>query len=164
MAKYREIADALRKRILAGEFAIGDQFPTIAALQAAYGVRSMNTIRTAQHVLITEGLLATYPGRGTFVISTTPLETARALEALTRIRNELTTVITTLGARPHWLAVTPDEFWVLITALENFMTTARTTAFSSQRIGDVNGAEINRQRADMAAGLITRAERIRDLL
>ncbi|WP_300641684.1 GntR family transcriptional regulator [Nocardioides sp.] len=48
MARYREIADDLRRRITEGEFAVGDQLPSIAALQEHYDVPGLGTIRQAQ--------------------------------------------------------------------------------------------------------------------
>jgi DNA-binding GntR family transcriptional regulator len=67
LPRYREIADHLRARLAAGEFALGTALPGISDLQAQYDVPGLNTIRQAQAVLIEEGLLEAAHGRGTFV-------------------------------------------------------------------------------------------------
>lgn len=60
---YRSITDALRRRIIEGEFLPGGHIPSEAVLRAEYGV-ARNTLRRALAVLEREGLLATMPGRG----------------------------------------------------------------------------------------------------
>jgi len=67
LPRYREIADDLRARLAAGEFAVDTQFPTISDLQDHYDVPGLNTVRQALAVLIEEGLLESVHGRGTFV-------------------------------------------------------------------------------------------------
>lgn len=66
MARYRAIADALRGRI-GPEFGVGAQLPSIAALQAEYDVRSLNTVRDALRILSDEGWITVEHGRGSFV-------------------------------------------------------------------------------------------------
>lgn len=75
--QYRSIYSALRARIEAGEFAVGDRLPSISDLQEQYGVRSLSTIRSAQQLLAEDGMIRTEQGRGAFVIST---ESARAID------------------------------------------------------------------------------------
>lgn len=70
MARYRDIADDLRRRLVAGEFPVGSPIPS--DLQAYYEVPGLNTIRRAQRLLVDEGLLETQQGVGVFVISHTP--------------------------------------------------------------------------------------------
>ena len=72
MARWREVADDLRARVVAGEFPIGGQLPSIGQLQQHYGVAAQNTIRQAQTLLVNEGLLEAQQGVGVFVVSTTP--------------------------------------------------------------------------------------------
>lgn len=72
MPRYREVADDLRRRILAGEFPVGEAIPPIKDLMEYYDVPSLNTIRQAQRVLADEGLVQAYQGRGVFVISIEP--------------------------------------------------------------------------------------------
>ena len=74
MARYHEIAEDLRARIKAGEWRIGDKLPGIAALQDYYQVeKSLGTIRSAQQLLVAEGMLRTEQGVGAFVTATEPV-------------------------------------------------------------------------------------------
>jgi len=65
-AKYRQIADNLRKQISAGTLGPGDQLPTEPQLADAYDA-SRSTIRLAIGMLSTNGLIETRQGMGTFV-------------------------------------------------------------------------------------------------
>lgn len=66
------MAEDLRARVVAGEFPIGGQLPSIGQLQQHYKVAAQNTIRQAQTLLVSEGLLEAQQGVGVFVVSTTP--------------------------------------------------------------------------------------------
>jgi DNA-binding GntR family transcriptional regulator len=68
-ARYREIADDLRKRLQDGEFPIGAQLPSIATLKQESEVPGLNTVRPALAILQTEGLINIVHGTGTFVIA-----------------------------------------------------------------------------------------------
>lgn len=72
MPRYREVADDLRARIVAGEFPVGGTLPPIKDLMEYYDVPSLNTIRQAHRVLADEGLVRPHQGRGVFVLSTEP--------------------------------------------------------------------------------------------
>lgn len=72
MPRYREVADNLRDRIVAGEFPVGDALPPIKHLMEYYDIPSLNTIRQAHRVLADEGLVHPQQGRGVYVISTDP--------------------------------------------------------------------------------------------
>ena len=63
---YLVVADQLRRRIVAGEFASGDQLPAGRELAEEYGV-APNTVLSAIRLLRDEGLVASQQGRGTFV-------------------------------------------------------------------------------------------------
>ena len=65
-AVYRKIADDLRARIRAGEFAPGDALPTQHELEDRYGVARM-TVRKALDELINEGLVTSQQGKGSIV-------------------------------------------------------------------------------------------------
>lgn len=84
MARYREIAEDLRRRISSGEFSPGQQLPSIAALQKHYDVPGLNTIRQAQQLLVDEGLVQTRQGVGAFVLRTDPQP--RAVDVLAELR------------------------------------------------------------------------------
>lgn len=87
MARYREIATDLRKRIQRGEFPVGSKLPGISALQEEYDVPGLNTIRGAQQLLVEEGMLETRQGVGVFVTSVESLRHVNgemARDALTK--------------------------------------------------------------------------------
>lgn len=65
---YAKIASVMRTQITQGELHIGQQLPSIEQLSAQYNVAAV-TIRRAISILVTEGLLSSSRGRGTFVIS-----------------------------------------------------------------------------------------------
>lgn len=74
--RWREIAEDLRERINAGEFADDDpaqqrganQLPTEARLQELYGDISRNTVRQAIEFLVSRRIVEKQAGRGTFVV------------------------------------------------------------------------------------------------
>ena len=70
-AKYREIADYLRAQIEEGRLKPGDQMEGQAALVERFGV-AMATVVRALDELRKEGLVATKPGLGTFVVEQKP--------------------------------------------------------------------------------------------
>jgi DNA-binding GntR family transcriptional regulator len=97
MAKYRDIAQDLRRRIGSGEFGIGSQLPSIAELMEHYQVPGLNTIRSAQQLLVDDGLLETRQGIGVFVLVDQPRSTPRdVLDELKSARDALTRAITAL--------------------------------------------------------------------
>jgi DNA-binding GntR family transcriptional regulator len=85
MARWRDVADDLRRRIGAGEFGIGDRLPPIQQLQEHYGVPSLTTIRQAQQLLAAEGLLDRRRGVGVFVAATSAPPAAETL--LSRLKD-----------------------------------------------------------------------------
>jgi GntR family transcriptional regulator len=69
---YRQVADALREAIRAGELVAGQRLPSESELIDRYGV-SRNSVRTAVGLLRIEGLVVTVQGRGSFVRARRPL-------------------------------------------------------------------------------------------
>jgi GntR family transcriptional regulator len=67
---YRQIAEALRGEIEAGDLAPGGRLPTELELRARFDNASRNTVRDAIKWLTTLGLVETRPGQGTFVVQT----------------------------------------------------------------------------------------------
>jgi GntR family transcriptional regulator len=67
--RYREIADRLRERVAAGEFAAGRLLPSEAELSLQYGA-SRVTVRRALEVLRDEGLVDARQGFGWFAAAT----------------------------------------------------------------------------------------------
>ena len=74
--RYREIADDLRRRVEAGEFAAGRLLPSEAELSGAYSA-SRVTIRKALEELRDEGLIDARQGFGWFVADDTGAPVAR---------------------------------------------------------------------------------------
>ncbi|MFB7945108.1 GntR family transcriptional regulator [Kitasatospora phosalacinea] len=68
---YLRIADHLRRRVTAGEWAVGERLPSRARLAESYGVGA-NVLQRAQEVLIGEGLLEGRTGSGTYVREPVP--------------------------------------------------------------------------------------------
>ncbi|PBC72154.1 GntR family transcriptional regulator [Streptomyces sp. TLI_235] len=67
MAKYEKIADDLRTRIRAGEWAPGAKLPSETPELTAHYKTSLPTIRQALSVLAAEGVVDKVHGRGNFV-------------------------------------------------------------------------------------------------
>lgn len=63
---YQQVADHLRKQIVEGAIAVGDQLPPHRQLAQQFGV-SVITINKALAGLVSEGVLNSRVGRGTFV-------------------------------------------------------------------------------------------------
>ncbi|MGV2386048.1 MAG UNVERIFIED_CONTAM: GntR family transcriptional regulator [Thermobifida fusca] len=78
MTRYREIADAIRKKIELGEYARGSVLPSNADLAAEHAV-STPVVNRALQVLQSEGLVRAERGRGTVVHEIAPL-VRRAVE------------------------------------------------------------------------------------
>src|SRR4051794_26877476 len=66
---HRQIAAQIRAKIRRGDWAAGEQLPSIPALATMYGVAKQTAQRTIDQLRI-EGLLITKPGSGTFVRGT----------------------------------------------------------------------------------------------
>ncbi len=67
--KYMQIADVLREEILS-QYVPGDYLPSIRDLNKRFGV-TINTIRSAIEILVSESLVQTFPYRGTAVLPKT---------------------------------------------------------------------------------------------
>lgn len=65
---YQQIADSIRQEIRDGRLKRGQQLPTELELRDEFSA-SRNTIRDAVKLLVSQGLVETSPGRGTFVTS-----------------------------------------------------------------------------------------------
>ncbi|RKN51335.1 GntR family transcriptional regulator [Micromonospora endolithica] len=72
MARYRQVADALRRRILAGVIPPGALLPSESSLMAEFSV-ARGTVREALGLLRTEGLVVSEKGRGTYARPVMPV-------------------------------------------------------------------------------------------
>lgn len=78
---YVQIKEALKRRILEGEYAPHEQLPSENALMAAFGV-SRITVRQALRDLHSEGLVFSAQGKGTFVRKPKAVQDLHRLEGL----------------------------------------------------------------------------------
>lgn len=63
---YQQLADLIRARIADGTYPPGKLLPSETRLQQEFGL-ARDTVRAALDVLRGEGLVVTYPGRGSAV-------------------------------------------------------------------------------------------------
>lgn len=63
-----QIAEQIRSSILAGEFSPGEKLPPERKLADIFGV-SRPSVREAINMLVSTGMVITYQGGGTFVLS-----------------------------------------------------------------------------------------------
>ncbi|SFD81494.1 GntR family transcriptional regulator [Paracidovorax konjaci] len=66
LARYAALAEALRHRVVRGEWPPGAALPAEQALAAEHGV-ALGTLRRALELLVEQGLIERIHGRGTFV-------------------------------------------------------------------------------------------------
>lgn len=96
-SKYQQVADDLRRRIRDGDLPVGASLGDIFRMGEYYGC-SWGTVREAQRLLVTEGLLSEIrPGLPTRVLAT-PLEQEpnQLLTRLLKLRRELDEIIDSL--------------------------------------------------------------------
>ncbi|QWW68107.1 FadR/GntR family transcriptional regulator [Rhizobium sp. WYJ-E13] len=102
-------SEAIRSEILAKRWAVGEKLPNEASLSAMLSV-SRGTVREAVRVLVSQGLLETRQGSGTYVLSITdnslPLTMAR--RASLRDQFEARCALDVEGARLAAIRKTPD--------------------------------------------------------
>jgi GntR family transcriptional regulator len=72
---YRQVVYAAKKAIIAGQMRRGDRFPSVRTLSQELKINP-NTAHKVVTQLISEGLIAVHPGRGTLVAEL-PASTAR---------------------------------------------------------------------------------------
>lgn len=82
-----QIAEQIRSSILAGEFAPGDKLPPERELAEMFGV-SRPSVREAINVLAAAGLVMSYQGGGTVVMSLVEAPSGNPLTELIRSQNE----------------------------------------------------------------------------
>ena len=82
-----QIADQIRSSILAGEFSPGDKLPPERELAEMFGV-SRPSVREALNILASSGLLMSYQGGGTVVMSLVEGASGNALTELIRAEQE----------------------------------------------------------------------------
>lgn len=84
---YRQIAREIRRRISNGEFVTDGRLPTEDVLMQEYSV-SRHTVRAALAVLVSDGVVVRYAGRGTFVAGDRGEPNSWSIRSLEDIVNE----------------------------------------------------------------------------
>jgi GntR family transcriptional regulator len=122
--RYVEVADELRARIIAGDFANGAQLPTESALCERHGV-SRFTVREALRRLQAEGLIRRRRGSGTTIDSGAgtlrqPLsDVAELLQyaADSEFRFDILGPVTVAEAQAKDLGLQPGSRWILLSGV-----------------------------------------------
>lgn len=101
--RYRAIAEELRSRIDRGEYPVGSKLPSIAALMKEFDVKGLNTIRDAQQMLTSAGLLRPEQGVGVWVVakSADPPTTHQILEDLRCAQSAIARAVAYLEGSRH---------------------------------------------------------------
>jgi GntR family transcriptional repressor for pyruvate dehydrogenase complex len=81
---YEQIVNQVEERIVSGELNPGDKLPPERELAKQFGV-SRTAVREAIRALALKGLIAVYPGRGTFVIDSTSIAVRDSIDMLIKI-------------------------------------------------------------------------------
>jgi DNA-binding GntR family transcriptional regulator len=66
-AKYQQVADDLRQKIVDGTYEVEDELPSITRLTELYGVSS-TVVKAAVKELKTEGVVIGQPGKAVYVV------------------------------------------------------------------------------------------------
>ena len=82
-----QIADQIRESILAGDFTPGDKLPPERELAEMFGV-SRPSVREALNILSSSGLVMSYQGGGTVVLSLVDTDRGNSLSDLIRTQQE----------------------------------------------------------------------------
>jgi GntR family transcriptional repressor for pyruvate dehydrogenase complex len=82
-----QIAEQIRSSILSGEFAPGDKLPPERELAEMFGV-SRPSVREALNVLASSGLVMSYQGGGTVVMSLVETSSTNSLSELIRVQQD----------------------------------------------------------------------------
>lgn len=103
-------AESLRSQISGGRWAVGERIPNEAMLMEMLGV-SRGTVREAVRVLVSQGLLETRQGSGTYVLATSdPAATLdRVRQTCLRDQWEARALLDVEAARLAALRHTPDD-------------------------------------------------------
>ncbi|MDI3280235.1 MAG: GntR family transcriptional regulator [Bacillota bacterium] len=97
---YVQLKEAIRRAIALGEYAPGDQLPTVRQLAVDLKI-NVNTVSKVYAELEREGLLATRQGRGTFVNNNPPPPADGGEQRLGELVNRLLVEAMQLGYTPE---------------------------------------------------------------
>lgn len=164
-SQYETLYLELRARLERGEFAVGDQFPSISALQEQYDIHSLGTVRAAERLLVEDGMIRTERGRGVFVTST---ESARDIDPSVALEDAVTQLRRAQAAlaRQQVRHVTfdldagDDTYYVLTDALREWA--AREVHEAEAEDADPLSTEDRLRWANCAHGLLEQIEEALD--
>jgi GntR family transcriptional regulator len=107
--QYQKLAAEIRDKVASGEYMPGDRIPSESAFCKSSGL-SLLTVRQAMGVLVDEGLLLRYPGKGTFIAKFSPRKASFVIDGLyekaARTDNVVTIIETSVKRAPKDLALT----------------------------------------------------------
>ncbi|WP_411058574.1 winged helix-turn-helix domain-containing protein [Streptomyces sp. E11-3] len=92
---YQQVAEKLRKRIAADEFAASGKLPSLAALMKEYSITT-TVARDAIRQLNRDGLVVSHQGKGAFLTSDA-VDTARGPEDVAELRAEVAKLRSEVG-------------------------------------------------------------------
>ncbi len=99
---YEQIIDSVRQSILSGAITPGEKLPSVRNLAKELGINP-NTIQKAYNILEMEGVILTFPGRGSVVLSET--EELRTKQ-LTKMEEKLAAI----AVEARGTGITSEEF------------------------------------------------------
>ncbi|MCL2849270.1 MAG: FadR family transcriptional regulator [Micrococcales bacterium] len=140
--------DALRARILSGEWPVGTRIPTEPVLAEMLGV-GRNTVREAVHALVHSGLVERRQGSGTYVVGTSELAVTISREVAGASRSDVVEVRRALeveGARLAAARCTTDAVAEIHRAHD-----ARQSAYSDGDEDQMVAADLELHRAVVRA-------------
>ncbi len=95
---YQRVADDLRHAIATGTYQPGDQLPTLADLNARYGIAVM-TARDAIRQLVADGLVVSRQGKGAFVLRQPSADESMSVPQLLDLLNQVSRSVDDLTDR-----------------------------------------------------------------
>jgi GntR family transcriptional regulator len=95
---YQRVADDLRHAIATGTYQPGDQLPTLADLNARYGIAVM-TARDAIRQLVADGLVVSRQGKGAFVLRQPSTDESMSVPQLLDLLNQVSRSVDDLTDR-----------------------------------------------------------------
>ncbi|MEU8525186.1 winged helix-turn-helix domain-containing protein [Streptomyces sp. NPDC048629] len=95
---YQQVAEDLRRRIAAGEFATSGKLPSLSELQGTYGI-TVTVARDAIRQLRTDGLAVSHQGKGAFLTrdAAAAAKLADPTGAITELQAEVAKLRTEVG-------------------------------------------------------------------
>ncbi len=107
---YEQLVDNVKELILRGELKVDDHLPSVRALAKELGINP-NTIQKAYAELERQGVIATLPGRGSIILSTSAAVADAGREALKEEMMPMALKAVSLGMNESDFAALASECW-----------------------------------------------------